>query len=145
MSTTYIYRVLPEHRSGRGTYWRPNAAGYTDDINEAGRYSSPDRVRGSETAEAVPLADEIARIGALDGIGAKIRADHPHLTYTAEDLVRRAVHAAGQDRPSMVRWAHIRDIFGTGSGVAISICEACGADPFEHVGLKDEPNTDGEE
>lgn len=142
---TYVYRVRPEHRSGRGTYWRPNSAGYTDDIAEAGRYDSPDRVRGSETAEAVLLHVELDRIGALDAIGAKIKADHPHLAYTAEDLVRRAVHAAGRDRPSMLRWAHVQDIFGAGSGVSISICEACGADPFERVGIEDEPDADGEE
>lgn len=65
-------------------------------------------------------------------------------TYTAADLVRRAVHAAGRDRPSMVRWAHVKDIFGVGSGVSISICEACGADPHGHVGIEDEPDADRE-
>lgn len=142
---TYLYRVRPEHRGGRGTYWRPNSAGYTDDIAQAGRYNSPDGVQGSETAEAVLLSDEFARIGALDAIGAKIKADHPHLTYTAEDLVRRAVHAAGRDRPSMLRWGRVKELFGVGAGVAISICEACGADPLERVGIEDEPGADGEE
>ena len=142
---TYVYRVRPEHRGGRGTYWRPNGAGYTNDLAQAGRYNSPDRVRGSETAEAVLLHDELARLGGLDTIGAKIRADHPRLAYTAEDLVRRAVHAAGRDRPAMLRWGHVQAIFGTGSGVSISICEACGLDPLERVGIEDEPDADGEE
>lgn len=145
MSTTYIYRVLPEHRSGRGTYWRPNAAGYTDDINEAGRYSSPDRVRGSETAEAVLLNDEIARIGALDGIGAKIRADHPHLTYTAEDLVRRAVHNAHNGHGIATRRGHVMEAFGVGAGVADTICRAYALDPDEEVGEEDDFDDYGEE
>lgn len=140
----YVYRVRPEHRSGRGTYWRAGGAGYTDDIDEAGRYGDTARVEGSERSEAVLLADELDRLGCLDVIASKIHADHPHLHLSAVELVRKAVHNAGMGRFKMTRRAHVMEIFGEGAGVAMSICEACGADPDEIIG-EDEIEYGGEE
>lgn len=97
------------------------------------------------TIQAIQWDGSIESGETIDAIGAKIKADHPHLTYTAEDLVRRAVRSAGRDRPSMLRWGRVKELFGVGAGVAISICEACGADPLERVGIEDEPGADGEE
>jgi len=38
----WLFEVKPGRRSGRGRYWRPNAAGYTDDIARAGLYDDDD-------------------------------------------------------------------------------------------------------
>ena len=142
----YIYRVRPEHRSGRGTYWRPNGAGYTNDLAQAGRYNSPDRVRNSETAEAVLLSDELARLGALGEIGTLVHAEHPHVFYSDSDLVRRAATSAHRGHGRATRRGHIMDAFGVGSGVADTICRACGMDPDEVVGEdNDNDDADGEE
>lgn len=147
--STYVYRVRPEHRIGRGTYWRAKGAGYTDDINQAGRYDDP---RGANwagpRAEAVPLADELARIGALGEIGTLVHAEHPHICYTDSDLVRRAATSAHRGHGRATRRGHIMDAFGVGSGVADTICRACGMDPDEVVGEDnddDDIDADGEE
>jgi len=38
----YIIEVRPEHRAGRGQYWRPDGKGYTDELHEAGVFTESD-------------------------------------------------------------------------------------------------------
>lgn len=55
-----MYEVRPDRRSGRGRFWRPGGAGYTDHPSYAGVYSDGSSVRGSETAYAVPAHQVLA-------------------------------------------------------------------------------------
>ena len=77
-----------------------------------------------------------------DALAAKINAALPDIpperAFTLEDLVRRAVCAAGHGRPEALRWVHVRDAFAVGSSAAKALCEACGCDPDEYVGLNDD-------
>ena len=52
-----VLEVLPEHRQGRGRFWRPDGAGYTDDLIQAGVYAhdSP-HVQRAEKAVPKPLS-----------------------------------------------------------------------------------------
>lgn len=52
------------------------------------------------------------------------------------DLLRRAVKNAGHDSPRRVRWAHVRDLFCTGSTTAIALCRQYGLNPDEEIGGK---------
>ena len=49
-----VMRVLPEYRTGRGVYWRPDGWGYTDWLDEAGRFEPPGP--RSDYAEPVPVS-----------------------------------------------------------------------------------------
>lgn len=54
MSDRVVLRVKPEHRLGRGAYWRPSGLGYTDDLDKAGTWNV-NRVPRSDRAEAIPV------------------------------------------------------------------------------------------
>lgn len=58
----WLLEVKPSERQGRGRWWRPNGAGYTDDLAEAGLYSADDaerRERGGHTSARALAAREI--------------------------------------------------------------------------------------
>lgn len=82
---------------------------------------------------------------ANDAIAAAIRADHPHLDYTSEDLLRRAVERAHRGHGLATRRGHVMDAIGVGAGVADTICAACGLDSDEEVGEEDDFDDYGEE
>lgn len=74
--TLYLLETRPEHRRGRARYWRPNGAGYTDHLWDAGLFTndSPEacRTERAELVEALPVLEaEVERVEAE----AKVKLD----------------------------------------------------------------------
>lgn len=68
-------RVKPEHRSGRGLYWRANGQGYTNDIAWAGLYEASTYTDGNaDEIAAMPLllAEESKQMERLSAVRALI-------------------------------------------------------------------------
>ena len=81
MSGCWIIKVRPEYQAGRGKFSRPNHAGYTDDIHQAGRFSEleakgyeldcPDKYQAS-LGSIVPVCDHIDTIEQLQADKAEL-------------------------------------------------------------------------
>lgn len=91
----FVLRVKEEHRQGRGRYWRPGGAGYTDHPGQAGVFygDSPEvtRCTGPEArAEAIHLDRVLGDMEAERG-----RLLERLRTAVAERALDHAVHAPG--------------------------------------------------
>lgn len=63
-----------------------------------------------------------------------VRERVPHFDRTDRDLLAWAIRRAGFDSTrAALRWAHVRDLFGVGSTVAVALCDAAGVAPNEEV------------
>lgn len=145
MPEPFVYRVKPEHRSGRGTYWRANGAGYTDDLAQAGLYATAMGVAGSETAEAVLFTEEQRRIATLTPFTARVRHEVPTFHRSELDLLRWVCRHPRPGEGRAVRWSHVAETLGVGSTTAHAICLALGLDPDEHIGEARGDQADGGE
>jgi hypothetical protein len=134
MRDLFVYRVKPDHRSGRGTYWRANRAGYTDSLAEAGLYEDDSGVLGSETAEAVPFAEEQRRIATPTPFVARVRHDVPTFERSELDLLRQVCRRPRPGKGRGLRWAHVAETLSVGSTAAQAICSALDLDPDEYIG-----------
>ncbi len=82
--------MLPEHRAGRGRYWKPKAAGYTDHLSEAGLYQGGFGSPG-DTSREVPAVPELrAEIERLTQRVARLRA--------MLDLAENGISTSGEPR-----------------------------------------------
>jgi hypothetical protein len=57
------------HRAGRGRWWRPNRAGYTDIFTEAGVYPADEARRLARKGESYVVSAEAALTGAYVQMG----------------------------------------------------------------------------
>lgn len=71
-----FFEVAPEWRSGRGRFWKPAAAGYTDHPGYAGIYASPRQVLGSDRSYAVSAHQVLACMDTIHACATKdLRAE----------------------------------------------------------------------
>jgi len=63
LSDVYLIVRKPEHRHGKGRFWKEGSRGYTDDVMEAGVFTAQEAKDNTEEpsyARAIPLREILA-------------------------------------------------------------------------------------